>query len=160
MIITQGGLFGGWALYLEKGKPIFYYNTVNLYHYTIASRQVLAPGKHTLVFDFKYDGGGVGKGGTGILSADGKQLAQGKIERTVPIRYALDEGLDVGEDTGTPVNLAYDVPFKFTGKLGKVTIDLEPMEKGTAQESEKLQREAAIAKAQQDWSSFEDTSKR
>jgi arylsulfatase len=150
MIITQGGLFGGWALYLDKGKPTFSYNTVNLYHYTIASPQVLASGKHTLVFDFKYDGGGIGKGGTGTLSADGKQIAQGKIERTVPIRYALDEGLDVGEDTGTPVNLTYDVPFKFTGKIDKVTIDLQPMEAATAQENKKRQSEAAIAKAQQD----------
>ena len=92
----------------------------------------------------------MGKGGTGTLSADGKQIAQGKIERTVPIRYSLDEGLDVGEDTGTPVNLTYDVPFKFTGKIDKVTIDLKPMEAATTQESEKLQREAALAKAQQD----------
>ena len=150
MIITQGGLFGGWALYLDKGKPTFHYNTVNLYHYTIASTQVLAPGKHTLVFDFKYDGGGMGKGGTGTLSADGKQIAQGKIERTVPIRYALDEGLDVGEDTGTPVNLTYDVPFKFTGKIDKVTIDLKPMEAATGLENEKRQRAANMAKATQD----------
>jgi arylsulfatase len=150
MIVTQGGLFGGWALYLDKGKPTFYYNTVNLYHYTIASPQVLSPGTHTLVFDFKYDGGGMGKGGTGTLSADGKQIAQGKIERTVPIRYSLDEGLDVGEDTGTPVNLTYDVPYKFTGKIDKVVIDLKPMEAATAQENGKLQRQAAIAKAQQD----------
>jgi arylsulfatase len=65
----------------------------------------------------------------------------------VPIRYALDEGLNLGEDTGTPVNLSYDVPFKFTGKIDKVTIDLRPMEPATAQQSEKLGREAAIAKA-------------
>jgi arylsulfatase len=150
MIITQGGLFGGWALYLEKGRPTFYYNTVNLYHYTIASPQVLAPGKHTLVFEFKYDGGGVGKGATGVLSADGRQLAQGRIDRSVPIRFSLDEGLDVGEDTGTPVNLTYDVPFKFTGKIDQVAIDLKPMEAATAEEHEKLKREAALAKAQQD----------
>jgi arylsulfatase len=149
MIVTQGGLFGGWALYLDKGKPTFHYNTVNSYHYTIASPQVLAPGKHTLVFDFKYDGGGVGKGATGVLSADGQQLAQGRIERTVPIRYALDEGLDVGEDTGTPVNLSYDVPFKFTGTIKKVIIDLKPMEAAVLEENDKLQREAALAKASQ-----------
>jgi arylsulfatase A-like enzyme len=147
MIITQGGLFGGWALYLDKGKPTFKYNTVNLFHYTIASPQVLSPGKHTLVFDFKYDGGGMGKGGTGTLSADGKQIAQGKIERTVPIRYSLDEGLDVGEDTGTPVDLSYDVPFKFTGKISKVSIDLKPMEAATALENRKIQGEAAVARA-------------
>jgi arylsulfatase len=150
MIVTQGGLFGGWALYLDKGKPTFYYNTVNLYHYTIASPQVVTSGKHTLVFDFKYDGGGMGKGATGSLSSDGKQVAQGRIERSVPIRYALDEGLDVGEDTGTPVSLNYDVPFKFTGKIAKVIIDLKPMEKATAQQTEKAQREATLAKALQD----------
>jgi arylsulfatase len=147
MIITQGGLFGGWALYLDKGKPTFFYNTINVYHYNIASSQVLPSGKHSLVFDFKYDGGGLGKGGTGTLSVDGKQVAQAKIEHTVPVRYALDEGLDVGEDTGTPVNLTYDVPFKFTGKINKVTIDLKPMEPATAVEHEKMQREAAMARA-------------
>jgi arylsulfatase A-like enzyme len=150
MIVTQGGLFGGWALYLEKGKPTFFYNTVNIYHYNIASPQALAPGKHTLVMDFKYDGGGMGKSGTATLSADGKEIAQGKIERTVPVRYALDEGLDVGEDTGTPVNLTYDVPFKFTGKINKVTIDLKPMDAATARENKKRQGEVAVAKGMQD----------
>jgi hypothetical protein len=81
MIITQGGLFGGWALSLDKGRPIFHYNTVNSFHYTVTSPQVLTPGKHTVAFDFKCDGGGVGKGGTGTLSADGKQIAQGRIDR-------------------------------------------------------------------------------
>jgi arylsulfatase len=66
----------------------------------------------------------VGKGGRRTLSADGSQLAQGRIERSDPIRYSLDEGLDVGEDTGTPVSLDYDVPFKFTGVIKKVVIDL------------------------------------
>jgi len=150
MLITQGGLFGGWALYLDKGRPTFHYNTVNLFHYTIASPQLLSPGKHALIFDFKYDGGGMGKGGTATLSADGKRIAQGRIEHTVPIRFSLDEGLDVGEDTGTPVNLSYDVPFKFTGKIDKVTIVLKPITARTAQKSQELKREAAIAKAVQD----------
>lgn len=125
MVVTQGGLFGGWGLFLEQGKPVFHYNTVDVVRYNIAAPQVLAPGKHTLVFDFKYDGGGLGKGGTGTLLVDGKQVAQGRIEKTIPIRIALDEGLDVGEDTGTPVMPSYDVPFKFTGKLAKATIELK-----------------------------------
>jgi arylsulfatase len=150
MIVTQGGLFGGWALYLDKGKPTFHYNTVNSYHYNIAAAEALEPGKHTLVVDFKYDGGGIGKGALGTLSADGKQVAQGRIEVTVPIRYALDEGLDVGEDTGTPVNLDYDVPYRFTGEIDKVTIDLKSMEKATAQQYEHARHEAALAKAAQD----------
>ena len=150
MIITQGGLFGGWALYLDKGKPAFDYNTVNKFHYTISSPQVLEPGKHTLVFEFKYDGGGLGKGATGTLSADGKQIAEGRIEHSVPVRYSLDEGLDVGEDTGTPVNLNYDVPFKFTGKIYKVTVDLKPQDKTSADASKAAQFVDAIHKSLQD----------
>ena len=75
--------------------------------------------------DFAYDGGGIGKGGSATLSVDGKEVAKGRIERTMPIRIALDETLDVGEDAGTPVNLSYQVPFKFSGKIEKVTIDLK-----------------------------------
>ena len=92
---------------------------MNKFHHTITSAQVLEPGKHTLVFEFKYDGGGLGKGATGTLSTDGKQIAQGRIEHTVPIRYSLDEGLDVGEDAGTPVNLNYDVHSSLPARCTK-----------------------------------------
>jgi arylsulfatase len=125
MIITQGGLFSGWALYLDKGKPVFHSNFVDVAHYEVAGKDALAPGKHTIKMDFTYDGGGIGKGGAATLSVDCKEVAKGRIEKTVPIRISLDEGLDVGEDTGTPVNLNYDVPFKFTGKIEKATIDLK-----------------------------------
>ena len=125
MIITQGGLFGGWALYLEQGQPVFHYNFVDVAHYEVTAKAALAPGQHTVRMEFTYDGGGIGKGGTAALSVDGQKVAQGRIERTIPIRVALDETLDVGEDAGTPVNLSYDVPFKFTGKLDKVTIELK-----------------------------------
>jgi arylsulfatase len=126
MIVTQGGLFSGWALYLEKGKPVFHSNFCDVAHYEVAGKDALTAGKHTIKMDFAYDGGGVGKGGTATLSVDDREVAKGRIEKTVPIRISLDEGLDVGEDTGTPVNLNYDVPFKFTGKIEKVTIDLKP----------------------------------
>jgi arylsulfatase len=125
MIVTQGGLFGGTALYFDKGRPVFHYNFVDVAHYEVAAKDSLAPGKHTIRFEFTYDGGGVGKGGTGALFVDDRQVAQGRIERTVPLRVTLDESLDVGEDTGTPVNLSYDVPFKFTDKLNKLVIVLK-----------------------------------
>jgi arylsulfatase len=125
MIATQGGLFAGWGLYLDKGKPVFHYNTVGVAHYEIATQEPLAPGQHTIRFEFLYDGGGIGKGGTGKLLIDGKEAATGRIEKTIPVRVTLDEGLDFGADTGTPVNLSYDVPFQFTGKLGPVTIELK-----------------------------------
>jgi arylsulfatase len=125
MVITQGGLFGGWALYLEQGKPIFHYNYVDVQHYEVAGSEALSPGKHTIKMDFAYDGGGIGKGGTATLSVDGKKVAQGRIEKSIPIRITLDESLDVGSDAGTPVNLNYEVPFEFKGKIEKVAIDLK-----------------------------------
>jgi len=123
MILTQGGLSGGYALLFKDGKPVFHYNLANVADYNIAAKDALAPGKHTLAFDFKYDGG-IGRGGTGTISVDGRQVAQGRIDRTVPFRFSFDETFDVGEDTGTPVNLDYDVPFGFTGKIEKVVVNL------------------------------------
>ena len=105
VLATQGGRFGGWGLLVLDGKPVFVHAFSNQpqHKYRVASKQKLAPGKHTVRFDFQYDGGGRGKGGTGTLRVDGKQVAQGRIERTVPNRFSLDETFDVGEDTGTPV---------------------------------------------------------
>lgn len=127
VIVTQGGLFGGWGLLLEQGKPVFHYNTAGIANYAIGSQRPLTPGKHTIVFDFRYDGGGLGKGGSCILSVDGAQVAQGRIEKTLPIRITLDEGLDVGQDTGTPVVRSYDVPNAFPGKIEKVRIEIKPV---------------------------------
>jgi arylsulfatase len=122
--VTQGGLSAGYALLFQAGRPVFHYNMANIAHFNVAARDALAPGKHTVVFDFKYDGGGIGKGGTGTLSVDGKQVAEGRITATMPVRLSLEETFDVGEDTGTPVSEDYDVPCKFTGQIEKVVINL------------------------------------
>src|SRR5262249_10903551 len=110
------------------GKPRFDYALSNeaKYRWQIAAKDKLPAGKHTIQFDFKYDGGGLGKGATGVLSVDGKEVAQGRIERTVPLRFSLDECFDVGEDTGTPVAEDYPdrMPFRFTGVLRRLVIDL------------------------------------
>jgi arylsulfatase A-like enzyme len=128
VLITQGGRFGGWGMLVLDGKPQFVHAFSNQpqHKYRVASNEKLAPGKHAIRFDFKYDGPGYGKSGVGTLSVDGKQVAQGKIERTIPTRFSLDETLDVGEDTGTPVVEDYvnKMPFKFTGDLKKVVIEL------------------------------------
>ncbi|MFY9837065.1 MAG: hypothetical protein WAK55_11455, partial [Xanthobacteraceae bacterium] len=116
----------------------------------IVGAEKLSPGKHTIDFDFKYDGGGLGKGGLGTLSVDGKRVAENRFERTSPIgKFSLDESFDVGEDTGTPVIDDYDakMPFKFTGKLEKVEIKLGP-DKLTPQqrgELEQLKRDFALS---------------
>jgi hypothetical protein len=125
MIITQGGLFSGWALYLDKGRPVFHYNTVDVFHAEIAATEALRPGKQLVRLDFKYDGGGIGSGGVATIRVNGKVWSEGRVEKTIPIRITLDEGLDIGEDTGTPVNRSYDVPFKFTGKIENVIVELK-----------------------------------
>jgi arylsulfatase len=124
VLATQGGRFNGWGLYLLEGKPVFHYNLVGVQRTTIAGKDKLAPGKHTLVLDFRYDGPGLGKGGVAAISVDGKQTAEGKIEKTIPFRISADETLDIGEDTGTPVSEDYHVPFKFSGALHKLVIKL------------------------------------
>jgi arylsulfatase A-like enzyme len=128
VLATQGGRWGGYAMLLMDGKPEFDYAFSNQQQdkYRIISNDKLAPGKHTIRLDFKYDGPGMGKGGTGTLLVDGQQAAQGKVEHTIPFRFSLDETFDVGEDTGTPVveNYLDKMPFKFTGDLKKVVIEL------------------------------------
>jgi arylsulfatase len=124
MVITQGGLFGGWGLYFQDGKPVYHNNVVGQSHQSITGNPLPA-GDHVVVFDFLFDGGAAGNGGMGTLIVDGVEVANDHITSTTPIRFALDEGgIDVGQDSGTPLNLEYDVPFKFTGDLTKVTIDL------------------------------------
>src|SRR5262249_42625609 len=140
VLITQGGRFGGFALLLMDGKPEFDYAFSNQqqHKYRVPSSEKLSAGKHTLKVDFKYDGGGYGKGGTGTLSVDGKEVARGKIERTIPVRFSLDETMDVGMDTGTPVVEDYvnKMPFKFTGVLSKVVVELGKSGVAAADEKE------------------------
>ena len=125
MIVTLGGRFGGYGLYVLKGKPVFLYNFVDLERFRWEGQQALAPGKHTIVFDFKSDGPGFGKGGTGVLKVDDKEVADKKVSHTIPFLMAIDETFDVGVDTRTPVDDEdYQVPFRFTGKLDSLTVQL------------------------------------
>jgi arylsulfatase len=130
VLATQGGRYCGWGLLVLDGKPVFVHAVSNQekYKYRVAADQKLSAGKHTIAFDIEYEGGGIGKGGTGTLSVDGKKVAEGKLPRTVAYRFSLDETFDVSEDTGTPVveDYANKMPFRFTGKLDKVVIELKP----------------------------------
>jgi arylsulfatase len=135
MIVTQGGRFGGYGLFLSKGefgfdrgRVVFLYNLLDLKR-TMWEGPELAAGKHTIVFDFKPDSPGLGKGGTGVLSVDGQEVARNSMEHTTPITFPEDETFDIGQDTRTPLALVeyrYDVPFKFTGKIDKLTFELDP----------------------------------
>jgi hypothetical protein len=145
VLITQGGRFNGWGLYLLDGKPVFHYNLVGVQRYTVAGPDKLSPGKHTVVIDFKYDGGGLGKGGIATLNIDGKKAADAKFARTIPFRISADETLDIGEDTGTPVSEDYHVPFKFTGTIYKVDILLGDEKISEADQKAIEQAEADLA---------------
>ncbi len=135
MIVTQGGRFGGYGLFLSKGesgfgrgKVVFLYNFLDLKR-TVWAGPELEAGKHTIVFEFKSDGPGLAKGGTGVLSVDGREVAKNSMEHTTPVTFPEDESFDIGQDTRTGVALVeyrYDAPFKFTGKINKLTIKLEP----------------------------------
>lgn len=137
MLATQGGRFAGWGFYILKGKPVFLWNLVDLERIRWESPEPLSSGKHKLEFAFKYDGlgqgtlafnnySGLGQGGTGELKVDGKVVAKQKMKHTLPFILQWDETFDIGSDTGTPVDdKDYQVPFRFTGKLEKLTIKID-----------------------------------
>jgi arylsulfatase A-like enzyme len=133
VVLAQGGRFGGWSLYLKDGRPTYYYNFLGLSFYKVAAPRPLAPGKATVRMEFAYDGGGVGKGGTAALLINGEKVASGRIERTQPTGFSFDETAGVGVDESTPVSDEYsERDNSFTGKVGKVVIEVQPMSTGDA----------------------------
>jgi arylsulfatase A-like enzyme len=129
MLVTDGGRFGGYGFYLEKGRPVFTWNLIQLERVKWQGKDALTPGEHTLEFDWKYDGPGLGKGGTGSLKVDGKVLDSHSMPRSLPIGIGWVETFNVGVDTGTPIDdQDYQVPFGFTGKIDKLTVKLGPEE--------------------------------
>jgi arylsulfatase len=155
MIVTLGGRFGGYAMYLLNGKPVFDYNLLDLERFRWEGGvggvigddvfgKALKPGKHTLVFDFKYNGPGPGKGGTGVFTVDGKELARKTLEHTVPLLMTVDENFDIGVDSGTGVDDSYQLPFRFTGTIDKLTYKLGPSQMSAPQQQAAT---AAVKKA-------------
>jgi arylsulfatase A-like enzyme len=125
VIVSQGGAFGGWSLYVKDGKPAHCYNLFGLNRFKIYGEEPLGPGQHQVRVEFVYDGGGLGKGGTATLFVDGTKVGDGRIEGTVPMLFSGDETLDLGSDSGTPVS--DDLPveeLEFNGKVRWVEIDL------------------------------------
>ncbi|WP_428357089.1 hypothetical protein [Methyloprofundus sp.] len=127
VILTQGGKFGGWALYMDDGKPAYTYNYFGLENYTIASPTKLTKENAVIKLDFVYDGNGTGKGGLATLYVDGEKVAEGRVEKTEPAVFSADETADVGKDDATQVA---DIVFKnvadskFTGYVNKVVISI------------------------------------
>lgn len=153
MLITQGGRFAGYGFYLLKGRPVFTWNLVDLKRQRWEGLDQIPPGRHTVEFDFKYDGlglatlafnnfSGIGRSGTGVLKVDGKVVAEQKMERTLPLILQWDEALDIGSDTLTGVNDEdYQPPFAFNGKIGKITLTID-RPKLTPEDEKRLQEAA------------------
>ena len=126
-LIAQGGRFGGWSLYVKGGVPAYDYNFLGLQRFSVASAKKLSPGKHTVVFDFAYDGGGPAKGGNGTLLVDGEKVGEGRIGVTEAGLFSADETADVGIDLGTPVveAIGAEAKSRFTGRIPKLTVEVK-----------------------------------
>lgn len=126
-ILSQGGRFGGWSLFMTEGKPAYVYNFLGLARYTVVAPEPLPSGPATVVMDFAYDGGGAGKGGNATLLVNGKAVAEGRVEKTQPNIFSADETADVGIDNQTPVALGIGIgpETRFSGKINEITLEVK-----------------------------------
>jgi arylsulfatase len=150
VIVAQGGAFGGWSLYLRAdATPVYAYNLLGLQLVKIAADAPLAAGRHRLVMTFDYDGGGPGQGGTVRLSVDGDEVGEGRLERTIPLVFSLDETLDVGRDSGSAVSDDYTAEgSEFTGVIHQVRLEIADGAPNFSHLIDPLQR-LAVAMARQ-----------
>lgn len=127
MLITHGGMVGGYGLYLKGGKPTFVYNYLDLERTTITSKTAVPQGKSTITIEFNYNGkaGEFGKDARIVMKVNGNKVAEGTLTKTIPNQISLGEGMDIGMDIGSPVDFTYKLPYKFTGKIDKVTVELK-----------------------------------
>ena len=125
VIITQGGSVGGWSLYAHEGKLKYCFNFFGIEHYITSAKKPIPAGKHQVRMEFKYDGGGLAKGGDVTLYYDGKAVGKGRVEQTQPMGYSADEACDVGSDTGSPASPDYGpTGNRFTGEIEWVQLDI------------------------------------
>jgi len=125
VILAQGGRFAGWSLYMKNGRVSYVHNWVGKERYTITAPGRLPPGRATIRYEFAYDGGDPGSGGTGTIFVNGQRVAEGRIENTTPFLFSADETTDVGVDEATPVTEEYDEGDNaFNGEIEKVTVEL------------------------------------
>ncbi|MGJ3508255.1 arylsulfatase [Enemella sp. A6] len=124
VLIAQGGGFSGWSFYLLDGRPVFAYNYVGRDLTHIRADEPLTELPRKLIADFAYDGGGLGQGGLLRIHADDKLIGEGRVDKTVPYFFSLDQTLNVGVDRGTPVTTDYPRPrFPYAGTIRHITIE-------------------------------------
>jgi hypothetical protein len=126
VILSQGGAFGGFALYAKDGRPAYCYNLFGLQHFKVYGESELPAGTHQVRMEFGYDGGGLGKGGAVTLFVNGEQVGDGRVDATVPMIFSADETTDVGSDTATPVSDDYSASdSRFSGRVLWVQLDID-----------------------------------
>jgi arylsulfatase len=127
VVMAQAGRFGGWSMYMKDGRAHYVYNFGGLQRFTASSQARLTPGRHTIRYEFTYDGGAPGSGGNGRLLVDGAPAGEVRVARTMPFAFSGDEGADVGVDNETPVTEEYaEANNRFTGRILKVTVETTP----------------------------------
>src|SRR5262249_21079024 len=126
VLVAAGGVVGGYVLHVKDDKPTYEYNWFSQQRYKVESSEKLAPGPAVIRMEFKYDGGGVGKGGVATLFINDKKVGEGRVEKTILGRFSADETFDIGMDTGSPVSNDYKSPNPYAGTLRKVQIHLQP----------------------------------
>ena len=126
VLVAAGGVVGGYALFVKDGKPTYEYNWFGQARYRVTSSENLPPGKSVVRVEFAYDGGGLAKGGAVTMFINEKKVGEGRVDKTIYARFSADETFDTGLDTGSPVSNLYQSPFKFTGTLKKIEIELAP----------------------------------
>jgi arylsulfatase A-like enzyme len=142
VVVAQGGRFGGWSLYCMNGRIRYDYNYFDLSHFTVSAGKELTPGRHEIRMEFDYDGGGHGLGGDVALLVDGHQVAEGRVEQSIPYYFSFDETLDIGVDLSTPVTDDYPtVDNAFTGIVHTVRIDLAGPRPESTEAIEALRRQ-------------------
>ena len=127
VIVTAGGYFAGFSLYVKEGRPKYTYNYFGSTYTSIAGGDSLPAGDVTIRYEFAYDGGGIGMGGDGTLFVNDSPVGTMRLDATVPLGFTADETLDVGLDTGTPAAEDYECPFRFTGTIETARFDIAPV---------------------------------
>ena len=146
VLLAAGGVVGGYTLFVKDGKPTYEYNWFGQARYRVDSSEKLPAGKSTIRVEFKYDGGGLAKGGTVTLFVNDKKVGEGRVDKTIFGRFSADETFDTGLDTGSPVSERYQSPFRFAGTLNKIEIDIAPT-KLTAEDLEHIEKANRAAAA-------------
>jgi arylsulfatase A-like enzyme len=134
VLVAAGGTVGGYTLFVKDGKPTYEYNWFGQQRYRVTSSEPLPAGKSTVRVEFKYDGGGLSKGGTVTMFLNDKKVAEGRVEQTIFARFSAGETFDTGLDTGSPVSDQYASPFKFTGAINRIDVDIAPTKFGALEE--------------------------